>query len=62
MGLAMTADPTDLAPRAALFKYRDEARDAFAAIRRQAQFACRTLPTHRSLLHAVRSREFGAAA
>lgn len=53
---------TDVSPRAALFKYREEAREAFAAIRRQAQFACRSLPTHRALLDSVRSREFGAAA
>jgi tryptophan halogenase len=53
---------TDLEPRAALFKYRDEARDAFAAIRRQAHFACRSLPTHRVLLDSAQSREFGAAA
>jgi glycine/D-amino acid oxidase-like deaminating enzyme len=53
---------TDLTPRASLFKYREEAGNAFATIRRQAQFACRSLPTHRALLDAVQSREFGAAA
>jgi tryptophan halogenase len=53
---------TDLTPRAELFKYREEAREAFADIRRQAQFACRSLPTHRALLDSVLNREFGAAA
>jgi tryptophan 7-halogenase len=53
---------TDLAPRARLFKFHDEASRAFAEIRRQAQYACLTLPAHRELLRAVNAREFGAAA
>jgi tryptophan 7-halogenase len=52
---------TDLAPRAALFKYYDEARDAFAEIRRQAQFACRNLPAHRDLLQSALTRDFGSS-
>jgi tryptophan 7-halogenase len=53
---------TDLSQRAGSFRYYDAAREAFAEIRRQSQYACRTLPTHRQLLQAVQSREFGAAA
>jgi len=49
---------TDLAPRAGLYKYHDEARQAFAEIRRQADFARRALPTHRELLESARTREF----
>jgi len=49
---------TDLAPRAGLYKYRDEARQAFAEIRRQADFARRALPTHRELLRSALTREF----
>jgi tryptophan halogenase len=52
---------TDLAPRAGLFKFHEEARQAFAEIRRQAQFACRTLPAHRELLQSALTREFGEA-
>jgi hypothetical protein len=49
---------TDLAPRAGLYKYHEEARQAFAEIRRQADFARRALPTHRELLESARTREF----
>jgi tryptophan 7-halogenase len=52
---------TDLKPRAGVFKYYDEAREAFAEISRQADFACRTLPTNRELLDAARVRRFGVA-
>ena len=52
---------TDLQPRAAVLRFYDEAREAFAEIRRQAEFACRTLPTNRDLLEAVRTRAFGQA-
>ena len=51
---------TDLTPRAAVLKYYDQAREAFAEVRRQADFACRSLPTHRELLSAVHQRRFGA--
>jgi flavin-dependent dehydrogenase len=50
---------TDLSRRAGLFKYYEEARQAFAEIRRQAEFACRTLPAHRELLRSAMTREFG---
>lgn len=50
---------TDLRPRAGVLRYYDEARAAFAQIRRQAEFACRTLPTNRELITAVRTRGFG---
>lgn len=53
---------TDLRPRAGVLKYYDEARAAFAEIRRQAEFACRTLPTHRELITAARTRRFGEPA
>jgi hypothetical protein len=49
---------TDLTPRAGLYKYYEEARQAFAEIRRQAKFACQALPTHRGLLQAALTREF----
>jgi hypothetical protein len=52
---------TDLGPRAGVLKYYDEAREAFAEIRRQADFACRTLPTNRELLDAAHTRRFGVA-
>jgi len=50
---------TDLRPRAAALKYYGEAHTAFAEIRRQADFACRTLPTNRQLIETARSRAFG---
>jgi hypothetical protein len=50
---------TDLQPRAAVLRFYDEAREAFAQIRRQADFACRTLPTNRELLNTARVRAFG---
>ncbi len=53
---------TDLRPRAGALRYYDEARAAFADIRRQADFACRTLPTNRELLETARARPFGAPA
>ncbi len=52
---------TDLTPRAAVLRYYDEARAAFAEVRRQADFACRSLPTHRELLSAVHQRRFGVS-
>jgi hypothetical protein len=50
---------TDLRPRAGVLRYYDEARAAFAEIRRQADFACRTLPTNRELMQSLRTRGFG---
>lgn len=52
---------TDLRPKAGVFKYYDEARAAFAEIQRQADFACRTLPSNRDLIAAVATRGFGPA-
>lgn len=52
---------TDLRPRAPLLKYYEEARQAFAQIRRQADAALRVLPTNRELLDAVRTHRIGAA-
>lgn len=53
---------TDLSPRAGLYRYHEDARAAFAEIRRQAQFACRSLPSHRRLLQLAQSHAFAAAA
>lgn len=52
---------TDLTPRAPVLKYYEEARQAFAEIRRQAEFAVRTLPGNRELLDAVKARPIGSA-
>jgi hypothetical protein len=52
---------TDLAPRAGIYKYHDEAREAFAVIRRQAEFARRSLPTHRELLQSAMAQDFGTS-
>jgi tryptophan 7-halogenase len=51
---------TDLRPRAGKLRYYDEARAAFAEIRRQADLACRTLPSNRELIATARARAFGA--
>ncbi|HEY0685888.1 MAG TPA: tryptophan halogenase family protein [Steroidobacter sp.] len=53
---------TDLRPRAGVLKYYDEARAAFEEIKRQGEYASRTLPTNRELIEAVRTRSFGPAA
>ena len=53
---------SDLRPKAGVFKYYDEARATFAEIRRQADYACRTLPSNRDLIAAVGTRNFGSAA
>lgn len=51
---------TDLRPKAGVLKYYDQARAAFAEIRRQSEYACQTLPTNRELIELVRTRNFGA--
>lgn len=51
---------TDLTPRAPVLKYYEEARQAFAGIRRQAEFAVRTLPGNRELLDTVMTRPIGS--
>ena len=53
---------TDLQPRAGALRYHDEARAAFATIRRQGDYRCQTLPTNRELLDLVRIRTFGEGA
>jgi flavin-dependent dehydrogenase len=50
---------TDMQPRAGVLKYYSEAREAFAEISRQADFASRAMPTNRELLEAARTRRFG---
>jgi len=52
---------TDLRPRAGVLRFYKEAREAFAEIQRQADYACQTLPTNRELLDTARVRAFGAA-
>ena len=52
---------TDLTPRAGVYKYYKEAEEAFAEIRRQTEFARRSLPTHRELLRSATAREFGSS-
>jgi flavin-dependent dehydrogenase len=51
---------TDLRPKAGVLKYYSEARAAFEEIRRQAAFACSSLPTNRELLETAKTQRFGA--
>lgn len=51
---------TDLSDRAGLYRYHDEARAAFAEVRRQAQVAIHNLPTNRELVEYARTGRFGA--
>lgn len=51
---------TDLSARAGVYRYYDEAREAFAEIGRQADYACATLPSNRALVETVRREGFGA--
>ena len=53
---------TDLRPHAGALRHHDEARAAFAMIRRQGDYRCQTLPTNRELLDLVRFRTFGEGA
>jgi tryptophan halogenase len=50
---------TDLRPKAGVLKYCAEARAAFEETRRQALFACSSLPTNRELIEAAKTRPFG---
>jgi tryptophan 7-halogenase len=52
---------TDLAPKAGVFKYYAEAKEAFAEIKRQAEFACTHLPSNRELVELLQTRNFGSA-
>lgn len=49
---------TDLSARAGTFRYYDEAKAAFAEIRRQADYARTIMPRHRDLIEAVRTGGF----
>ena len=51
---------TDLSAKAGVYRYHDEAKAAFADIRRQAAYACETLPTNRQLVDAIGHSRFGA--
>jgi glycine/D-amino acid oxidase-like deaminating enzyme len=50
---------TDLSAKAGIYRYTDDARAAFAEVRRQAQFAIANLPTNRELIEYARTRSFG---
>ena len=51
---------TDLSARAGVYRYFDDARTAFADVRRQGQFAIANLPTNRQLVDHAQTRNFGA--
>lgn len=51
---------TDLSAKAGIYRYFDDARQAFARVREQAQFAIRTLPTNRDLVNYAHGHSFGA--
>lgn len=50
---------TDLTAKAGSLRYHDDARRAFAEVRRQADYAIANLPSHRDLVDYARSRRFG---
>lgn len=50
---------TDLAPKAGLYRYRDDARAAFANVKRQAAYAIANLPSNRDLVEHARAAPFG---
>src|SRR5438874_1707407 len=50
---------TDLSARAGIYRYFDDARAAFAEVRRQGQYAIRTLPTNRELVNYAHGHAFG---
>lgn len=50
---------TDLSAKRGAYRYYDDARTAFAEVRRQADFAVRNLPSNRQLLDYARQRDFG---
>jgi flavin-dependent dehydrogenase len=50
---------TDLSGRAGALRYHDDARRAFAEVRRQAQFAAANLPSNRDLVEYARQHRFG---
>ena len=50
---------TDLSARAGIYRYFDDARAAFADVRRQGQYAIANLPTNRQLVEYAQLRNFG---
>jgi len=50
---------TDLSAKAGIYRYFDEAKAAFAEVKRQAQFAIANLPTNRDLVEYARTHAFG---
>lgn len=50
---------TDLSAKAGALRYHDDARAAFAEVRRQAQFAVANLPSNRDLVDYARQHRFG---
>jgi tryptophan halogenase len=50
---------TDLQPKAGVFRFHDEAKQAFAEVQRQVDYALTTLPTNRELIELARTRRFG---
>ncbi|WP_076070459.1 tryptophan halogenase family protein [Sphingomonas montana] len=53
---------TDLSAKAGALRYHDDARRAFAEVRRQAQFAIHNLPSNRDLIDYAQRHRFGAQA
>jgi flavin-dependent dehydrogenase len=53
---------TDLSAKAGVYRYHDDARAAFAEVRRQADYAIRTLPSNRQLVQYAQSAGFGPQA
>jgi len=50
---------TDLSAKAGAYRYHDDARAAFADVRRQADYAIRTLPSNRELVRYAQTAGFG---
>jgi hypothetical protein len=50
---------TDLSAKAGAFRFHDEAREAFARVRAQGEYAVRTLPSNRDLVNHAHRRAFG---
>jgi hypothetical protein len=50
---------TDLSAKAGVMRYRDDARRAFAEVRRQAAWAVANLPSNRDLVNFAQGRSFG---
>jgi flavin-dependent dehydrogenase len=50
---------TDLSAKAGVYRYHDDARAAFADVRRQADYAIRTLPSNRELVRYAQTARFG---